>query len=115
MKIEGKVAVVTGAASGLGLASACALAEAGAHVVAIDLDEGRMGRLRESIAPDRLLTQAASVADESSVAAAIAAGVERARRKERSRAAIGRIVARRERAPGVTEASFRKSRDKGRP
>ena len=77
MKIEGKVAVVTGAASGLGLASACALAEAGAHVVAIDLDEGRMGRLRESIAPDRLLTQAASVADESSVAAAIAAGVER--------------------------------------
>ena len=41
--------------------------------------------------------------------------VERARRKERSRAAIGRIVARRERAPGVTEASFRKSRDKGRP
>jgi len=41
--------------------------------------------------------------------------VERARRKERSRAAISRIVARRERAPAVTEASFRKTREKGRP
>ena len=40
--------------------------------------------------------------------------VERARRKERSRAAISRIVARRERAPSVTEASFRKAREKGR-
>ena len=41
--------------------------------------------------------------------------VERARRKERSRSAISRIMARRERAPGVTEASFRKAREKGRP
>lgn len=41
--------------------------------------------------------------------------VERARRKERSRAAIGRIAARRERAPSVTDASFRKSRAQGRP
>ncbi len=41
--------------------------------------------------------------------------VERARRKERSRAAISRIVARRERAPGVTDASFREAREKGRP
>ena len=40
--------------------------------------------------------------------------VERARRKERSRAAISRIVARRERAPSVTEASFRKAREQGR-
>jgi len=29
--------------------------------------------------------------------------------------AISRIMARRERAPGVTEASFRKAREKGRP
>ena len=40
--------------------------------------------------------------------------VERARRKERSRAAISRIVARRERAPSVTEASLRKAREQGR-
>lgn len=41
--------------------------------------------------------------------------VERARRKERSHAAISRIAARRERAPSVTDASFRKSREQGRP
>ena len=41
--------------------------------------------------------------------------VERARRKERSRAAISRIAARRERAPSVTDAAFRKARAQGRP
>ena len=41
--------------------------------------------------------------------------VERARRKERSRAAISRISARRERAPTVTDAVFRKAREQGRP
>lgn len=41
--------------------------------------------------------------------------VERARRKERSRAAISRIAARRERAPTVTDAAFRKVREQGRP
>lgn len=41
--------------------------------------------------------------------------VERARRKERSHQAIGQILARRERAPAATEASFRKAREQGRP
>jgi metal-responsive CopG/Arc/MetJ family transcriptional regulator len=41
--------------------------------------------------------------------------VERARRKERSREAIGQILGRRERAPVVTEISFRKARESGRP
>lgn len=41
--------------------------------------------------------------------------VERAKRKERSHAAIGRILARRETAPTVTVASFRKARELGRP
>lgn len=41
--------------------------------------------------------------------------VERARRKERSRAAISRIAARRERAPSVTDAAFHKAREQGRP
>jgi len=77
MKIEGKVAVVTGAASGLGYASACALASAGACVVAIDLDAGRLARLHDVVPPERLLIQAASVADEKSVAAAIDAAVAR--------------------------------------
>ena len=41
--------------------------------------------------------------------------VERARRKERSHAAIGRILVRREAAPTVTTAAFRKAREQGRP
>lgn len=41
--------------------------------------------------------------------------VERAKRKERSHAAIGRILARRETAPTVTSASVRKARELGRP
>ena len=42
-RVEGKVAIVTGAASGLGLASARRLAEEGARVVMADID-GQGGR-----------------------------------------------------------------------
>ncbi|MFA6311187.1 MAG: hypothetical protein WC681_06875 [Sterolibacterium sp.] len=41
--------------------------------------------------------------------------VERAKRKKRSHIAIGRILARRETAPTVTAAAFRKAREHGRP
>jgi len=41
MRIEGKVAVVTGAASGIGAACAETLARAGARVVATDIDKDR--------------------------------------------------------------------------
>ena len=38
MRLEGKVAVVTGAAGGLGAASALRLSREGCSVVAVDLD-----------------------------------------------------------------------------
>ena len=41
--------------------------------------------------------------------------VERARRRERGHAAIGRILARREQAPITTAAAVRKAREQGRP
>jgi hypothetical protein len=41
--------------------------------------------------------------------------VERSRRKARSRAAIGRILARLDEAPATTESAFRTSRQHGRP
>jgi len=41
-ELEGKVAVVTGAASGIGLASADALLAAGARVVLVDRDDAAL-------------------------------------------------------------------------
>ena len=41
MRIEGKVAIVTGAASGIGAACAATLARAGAKVIATDIDRAR--------------------------------------------------------------------------
>ena len=37
-ELSGKVAVITGAASGIGLATACSLSRRGVHVVAVDLN-----------------------------------------------------------------------------
>ena len=46
-ELEGKVAVVTGAASGIGLASAEAMLAAGARVVIVDRDEAALKALRK--------------------------------------------------------------------
>jgi 3-oxoacyl-[acyl-carrier protein] reductase len=50
--LAGKVAVVTGAASGIGEATAKVLAAAGASVVAADLDEGGATKTADAIAAD---------------------------------------------------------------
>ena len=49
MNITGSVAVVTGAASGIGRATALELARRGAHVVAADIHEDRLEELRVEI------------------------------------------------------------------
>lgn len=72
MDLQDKVAVVTGAASGLGLATCRALALAGARVVGFDLDAGR---LRETLGPG-LRGFAMDVSDEASVQAGIAAALD---------------------------------------
>ena len=42
MRLDGRVAVVTGAGSGIGAASALAMAKEGARVVVVDLNEDRL-------------------------------------------------------------------------
>ncbi|WP_186237816.1 SDR family oxidoreductase [Burkholderia gladioli] len=52
--LNGKVAAITGAASGIGLACARALVEAGAKVVLIDRTEDRLAACREELGPNAL-------------------------------------------------------------
>ena len=73
MKIAGCSALVTGGASGLGLATALALAGRGAHVVIADLPSSRGTELA---AEHGLTFVAADVTDEHSVARAVEAATE---------------------------------------
>ncbi|MDQ3958595.1 MAG: SDR family NAD(P)-dependent oxidoreductase [Actinomycetota bacterium] len=70
MRIEGKVALVTGAASGLGLAAARALHGAGAAVVLLDLGATE-GEVRAKELGDRARFAAADVTNETEVQAAV--------------------------------------------
>jgi NAD(P)-dependent dehydrogenase (short-subunit alcohol dehydrogenase family) len=47
--MQGQVAAVTGGASGLGFATAEVLAQAGAHVVLLDIDESKLAEAKEKI------------------------------------------------------------------
>jgi NAD(P)-dependent dehydrogenase (short-subunit alcohol dehydrogenase family) len=75
--LAGKVAIVTGAASGIGRASALALTAAGAAVVVADRNASGAEQVAKEIATGggRARAQRVDVADEASVAAMIAAAV----------------------------------------
>jgi 3-hydroxybutyrate dehydrogenase len=77
MELDGKVALVTGAASGLGRAIAERFARAGASVVIADLDAGAASNTAREIGePDRVLAVAMDVTDEAAVKAGVARTVE---------------------------------------
>ena len=70
MHIEGSVAVITGGASGLGLATARRLAKAGARVAILDLPSAPGQQAAESIGENAVFAPA-DVTDEQQVAAAL--------------------------------------------
>jgi NAD(P)-dependent dehydrogenase (short-subunit alcohol dehydrogenase family) len=78
-KLEGRVAIVTGAGSGIGRATALALAREGAAVLVADLSRERAERVAAEVsaAGGRAHAQLADVADEAAVAAMVAAAVAR--------------------------------------
>ncbi|HEV8313719.1 SDR family NAD(P)-dependent oxidoreductase [Piscinibacter sp.] len=71
--LEGRVALVSGASRGLGLAMARALASAGAHVVLAARDERRLAEVAEDIRRDggRADIEAFDLLDETAVVAAV--------------------------------------------
>lgn len=73
-----RVAIVTGAASGIGRATALALAEAGASVLVADLNGEGAGRTAQEMKDRGLLAEGCQVdvGDETSVAAMVDAAVE---------------------------------------
>lgn len=75
MRIEGKSALVTGGASGLGRATIEALHEAGAGVVIVDLPHSQGEALAKKLG-DRARFAPADVTDTEQVSAAVATGVE---------------------------------------
>jgi len=76
-RLEGKVAIVTGAGRGIGRASATLFAAHGARVVVADLDAGRAAEVAREIGSERALAAAVDVADQGSVTAMVDAAAER--------------------------------------
>lgn len=75
MKLSGRTAVVTGAASGLGRATAVRLAEAGARIALLDSDEQRVGALAAELG-EIALPVGVDVTDPASTRRAIRAAVD---------------------------------------
>jgi len=75
-RLDGKVAVITGAASGIGRRTAEVFVEEGAKVVVADLDEERGRRVAEALGPQASFIRA-DVANGAEIRSAIEHGLER--------------------------------------
>ena len=76
-KLDGKVAIITGAGGGIGVAAARLFAAEGAKLMLVDLDGDRLAALAQSIGDDRADWAVADVTDAEQVKGYIAKTVDR--------------------------------------
>src|SRR5690349_3189769 len=76
-ELDGKVALISGGASGIGRASALRFAAAGARVVLADLQEAVMAEMVAQVGGDRALAVTTDVTDEAQVEACVRRAVAR--------------------------------------
>jgi ribitol 2-dehydrogenase len=91
MDLSGKVAAITGAASGIGLACARALIGAGVRVVLVDRDEARLHEVCAELGPDAI-PLVVNLLDPASVATMVPGILERAGRLDIFHANAGSYV-----------------------
>ena len=72
-----KTVLITGAASGMGLAAAHRFLDEGAHVVMIDIDEAALTKAASQLPQDRVLVQVGDTADKRTADVAVKATIER--------------------------------------
>jgi meso-butanediol dehydrogenase/(S,S)-butanediol dehydrogenase/diacetyl reductase len=72
-----KTVLVTGAASGIGLAAARRFLDEGAHVVMLDIDKAKLEQAAAGLPQDRVLVHVGDTADKATAAAAVKEAVER--------------------------------------
>lgn len=76
-RFNDKTVLVTGAASGIGLATARRFLDEGARVVMLDIDGDKLEKAAASLPQDRVLVQVGDTAAKDTAAAAVKAAVER--------------------------------------
>jgi NAD(P)-dependent dehydrogenase (short-subunit alcohol dehydrogenase family) len=75
--VQGKVALVTGGASGIGAATATQLVARGARVVLVDLDEDSLAAMVERLGEESVISVTGDVTELADMQAAVAVAVER--------------------------------------
>lgn len=76
-RLDGKVALITGGESGIGLATARLFVAEGARLQLVGIDDAKLVSAKEELGEDKVLSTIADVAHEDAVARAVAEGVER--------------------------------------
>jgi meso-butanediol dehydrogenase/(S,S)-butanediol dehydrogenase/diacetyl reductase len=76
-RFKGRIVIVTGAASGIGEATARRFVAEGAKVALVDRDKDSLEKVAKSLPADQAMVQAADVSDSSAVDGMVAAVMDR--------------------------------------